>query len=466
MATLTQTAMTLLFGNGADARVPNLGASGAIAAVLGAYFVLYPNSTVFGLIVFFPVRISAWFFLGFWFLYQLFEANFGLLEPGATAAAPRSSPTSAASSSASWWPGCWCTRAGSRARSRACRWAVRRERRAILIALAVAVSLVATASAGTRTQRVAVFFLHGEQLGRTTRPGTGPVGRRAAAPRRADPGRSARRASAPTSRAGTPLRRLNVSRGVATVDLGKRFLAARTRPSLLARLSQLVRTLTAPQAATRVQLLVEGHSVTGVFPGIDTSMPVSWAYLSRPNVPVPQPPPERLKPPDPHVKAAQLRLIALGYLVKGDADGRFGPVTSNALLAFEKWERLPRTGLLDPATDERLTTAARPEPVSAGAQRPARGDPARPTGHAADPGQRGHAHDRRLDRQAFDADAAGELQGLREDPEVVVDAVSGVAAAGAAVQRRHRVPPVPRRPRVRCLARLRPPAAERRALDV
>lgn len=58
--------------------MPNLGASGAIAAVLGAYFVLYPNSTVFGLFTIFPVRISAWFFLGFWFLYQLFEANFGL----------------------------------------------------------------------------------------------------------------------------------------------------------------------------------------------------------------------------------------------------------------------------------------------------------------------------------------------------------------------------------------------------
>jgi rhomboid family protein len=77
-ATMTQTAMTLLFGTAAEARVPNLGASGAIAAVLGAYFVLYPNSTVRGLIVIFPVRLSAWFFLGFWFLYQLFEANFGL----------------------------------------------------------------------------------------------------------------------------------------------------------------------------------------------------------------------------------------------------------------------------------------------------------------------------------------------------------------------------------------------------
>jgi len=78
VATTTQTAMTLIFGTAAEAQVPNLGASGAIAAVLGAYFVLYPDSTVRGLVVVFPVQLSAWFFLGAWFLYQLIEANFGL----------------------------------------------------------------------------------------------------------------------------------------------------------------------------------------------------------------------------------------------------------------------------------------------------------------------------------------------------------------------------------------------------
>jgi membrane associated rhomboid family serine protease len=83
VATLTQTGMTLLFGTAAEARVPTLGASGAIAAVLGAYFILYPTSTVTGLVVIIPVRISAYFFLGFWFLYQLFEANYGIF--GATA---------------------------------------------------------------------------------------------------------------------------------------------------------------------------------------------------------------------------------------------------------------------------------------------------------------------------------------------------------------------------------------------
>jgi membrane associated rhomboid family serine protease len=82
-ATVTQTAVTLLAGTSADAQTPNLGASGAIAAVLGAYFILFPGAQIRGLIGFWPVRLSAMFFLGFWFLYQLFEANFGLFESSA-----------------------------------------------------------------------------------------------------------------------------------------------------------------------------------------------------------------------------------------------------------------------------------------------------------------------------------------------------------------------------------------------
>src|SRR5215831_2117767 len=78
VATMTQTLMTLVFGTRLESQVPNLGASGAIAAMLGAYFILYPNSQVRGLVVVIPVRLSAWFFLGFWFLYQLVEANFGI----------------------------------------------------------------------------------------------------------------------------------------------------------------------------------------------------------------------------------------------------------------------------------------------------------------------------------------------------------------------------------------------------
>jgi membrane associated rhomboid family serine protease len=58
-------------------RLPTIGASGAIAGVMGAYFVLYPHSRVLTLIPLFIfieiVEIPAIFFLGFWFLMQLFS---------------------------------------------------------------------------------------------------------------------------------------------------------------------------------------------------------------------------------------------------------------------------------------------------------------------------------------------------------------------------------------------------------
>ena len=83
-AMMTQTAMTLLFGTAAEARVPELGASGAIAAVLGAYFLLYPRSRIRTWIFpIFLVRVPAWIFLGLWFLYQLIEASFGLFSASA-----------------------------------------------------------------------------------------------------------------------------------------------------------------------------------------------------------------------------------------------------------------------------------------------------------------------------------------------------------------------------------------------
>jgi membrane associated rhomboid family serine protease len=55
--------------------IPMVGASGAIAGVMGAYFVLYPYSrvlTVVFLVIFFDIiEIPAIFFLGVWFLLQL-----------------------------------------------------------------------------------------------------------------------------------------------------------------------------------------------------------------------------------------------------------------------------------------------------------------------------------------------------------------------------------------------------------
>lgn len=59
--------------------VPMIGASGAIAGVMGAYFVLYPHSrvlTLIPLIIFWDViELPAIFLLGFWFVMQLFSAG-------------------------------------------------------------------------------------------------------------------------------------------------------------------------------------------------------------------------------------------------------------------------------------------------------------------------------------------------------------------------------------------------------
>jgi rhomboid family protein len=68
-----------------DSTAPTLGASGAIAAVLGGYLVLYPRARILSLvfIVFFVtiVEIPAVFLLGFWFLEQLYFGTAGLASP-------------------------------------------------------------------------------------------------------------------------------------------------------------------------------------------------------------------------------------------------------------------------------------------------------------------------------------------------------------------------------------------------
>ena len=59
-----------------DSEVPTIGASGAIAGVLGAYLLLYPFAQVKTAVIFFFitfVRIPAVYLLGFWILLQFFS---------------------------------------------------------------------------------------------------------------------------------------------------------------------------------------------------------------------------------------------------------------------------------------------------------------------------------------------------------------------------------------------------------
>ena len=83
LAGLAATAGQLLVGP--DAKVPNLGASGAIAGVLGGYILLFPKArvvTVIFIVFFFTIlELPALVVLGLWFLQQALFGYFDLAQP-------------------------------------------------------------------------------------------------------------------------------------------------------------------------------------------------------------------------------------------------------------------------------------------------------------------------------------------------------------------------------------------------
>jgi membrane associated rhomboid family serine protease len=83
-ATTAQTIATLHWGSAHETSIPNIGASGAIAGVLGAYFLLLPTARVLTIIFFFLVEVPAFLVLGAWFAFQLWEANLSLTHPQAS----------------------------------------------------------------------------------------------------------------------------------------------------------------------------------------------------------------------------------------------------------------------------------------------------------------------------------------------------------------------------------------------
>jgi len=82
-AMAAQTAVTLAAGSVLDASIPNIGASGAIAGVLGAYAVLLPRARVLTWVGFFVVPIPAVWFLGIWIALQVWSGGLALLAPQA-----------------------------------------------------------------------------------------------------------------------------------------------------------------------------------------------------------------------------------------------------------------------------------------------------------------------------------------------------------------------------------------------
>jgi membrane associated rhomboid family serine protease len=58
--------------------IPAIGASGAISGVMGAYIYLFPRAQILTFFFIFLIPIPAFFILGYWFVFQFFQALSGL----------------------------------------------------------------------------------------------------------------------------------------------------------------------------------------------------------------------------------------------------------------------------------------------------------------------------------------------------------------------------------------------------
>ena len=230
---------------------------------------------------------------------------------------------------------------------------------ALLVAVAGLVALAGPASAATK-----IAFVQGEQNVTVTRPGDGlnaAVSALLAGPTPAERRTQIRSYILP----GTPVLSVSQTGTVATIDLGARFVAGTDSDTLLARLSQVVTTVTAVPGVTSVQVLIQGGVPLGLFPGINATTPLTTAALRTPNVAPPPPTPERPTTPTQGTKGAQQRLADLGYLLPNERRRAARPGDDRG------GDRVPEVG----------GPAARRRPRPGDARAPAHGHPA----HAAHP---------------------------------------------------------------------------------
>jgi hypothetical protein len=225
-----------------------------------------------------------------------------------------------------------------------------RIRRLLLLAALAALALPAEGFASSQ-----VWFLRDGRLVATERPVRGVAATVRAVLRGPSVGERARGF---TTALPPGLRQpaIVIRRGVVTLDFGGRVATGTRDDALAARVGQLVRTVGGVPGVRGVRIRVEGGVPIGLFPGYDLRGPLT---------------PRAVRDPGGAASVRELqRLLAdLGFMAQGHATGVEDERTGVAVLAFQKWVRLPRDGRLGPATISALQRAARPQP----AQRVGRG---------------------------------------------------------------------------------------------
>ena len=217
---------------------------------------------------------------------------------------------------------------------------------------AVAVGLVATPAFAA--SKVKVFFARGDRLQAVERPVAPGVDPLVTAVRALFTGPSQAERHDGISTAipkGTTLQEAVVANGVAYLRVPEGFAASGTGEAVDLRLAQIVHTVTGAADVGAVGILLGAEPIPA--PGEDPGALITLGALAKREVIGPVP-----------VGTAQVqrRLIRLRYLPVGAVSGRLDYRTSQALLAFQAWEGLSRTGDANLTTRRRLNVARIPRP--------------------------------------------------------------------------------------------------------
>jgi peptidoglycan hydrolase-like protein with peptidoglycan-binding domain len=241
----------------------------------------------------------------------------------------------------------------------------------VLAAMLVSAVLSVASSAAevSRAQTVKVAFLQGEQVVYVDRTGSSlETALRAllAGPTSVEKKREIT-TQVPN---GTTLRGVSVKNRVATVDFGETIAVGTRAESLNARIAQVVLTATRFPNVRFVRIQVKGGTPLGLFPGVVTRYPLTIKDVTAPDAPPPgTPAPEKQGVPTEATRSLQQALADRGFLTAADVDGRAGPRTTSAVVAFQKWAGLARDGQAGPATRAALGASSRPVPIGTGTGR-------------------------------------------------------------------------------------------------
>ena len=241
---------------------------------------------------------------------------------------------------------------------------MRRRLTIVLVASLAAGLLAGSAGSLSRPAQVRVAFVRQGKIVLVTRP----------LPPRVAPARFALRqlfrGPTPEERAtglrtalptGVGINALRFDDGTYVLSFSARLLAPATQRTMATRIAQVVDTLARVRPAKLLVLTINGRLFDSI--GL-VPQPPTW----RPRY-VPPTGPVRAGFYPYSLQGVQLRLWNLGYLDAASVTGDDDYLTSQALLAFQGWEGLGRTGTVDEETQLALARSSRPRPGAAGSGR-------------------------------------------------------------------------------------------------